>query len=180
LSIHRDWKTSYQEWNLPHTAVYLFEKPIVISEGGSCQIQLPKNKLGAFRLSLSPLAFTKPNQSPETLLAAENLGETHLVSTHHQPEAAKQYQTLFREWLACRDGKTHTLITQSTAPIPVRVLPRGNWMDETGELVTPQTPHFLPALRKMDHVRGQSAHPPDVRESAVEGVFWQCPFDCSG
>lgn len=30
-------------------------------------------------------------------------------------------------------------------PLPVRVLPRGNWQDETGPVVLPATPSFLPA-----------------------------------
>ena len=47
----------------------------------------------------------------------------------------------------CRAGWAHTLIAQ-TVPmdraIKSRVLPRGNWQDESGELVTPQVPAFLP------------------------------------
>jgi Protein of unknown function (DUF1553)/Protein of unknown function (DUF1549)/Planctomycete cytochrome C len=35
------------------------------------------------------------------------------------------------------------LITQSGPPRTTRVLPRGNWLDETGEVVKPATPHFL-------------------------------------
>jgi len=37
-------------------------------------------------------------------------------------------------------------ITTTQAPDPVRVLPRGNWLDDSGEVVTPATPQFLPAL----------------------------------
>ena len=32
----------------------------------------------------------------------------------------------------------------SAAPRTVRILPRGNWMNETGEVVKPALPHFLP------------------------------------
>ena len=38
-----------------------------------------------------------------------------------------------------------TLITQAVAPREMRVLPRGNWMDMSGEVVTPDVPHFLPS-----------------------------------
>jgi hypothetical protein len=34
---------------------------------------------------------------------------------------------------------------QKTAPTVVRILPRGNWMDETGEIVKPAFPGYLPA-----------------------------------
>jgi hypothetical protein len=33
-------------------------------------------------------------------------------------------------------------------PMTLRVLPRGNWQDETGEVCAPATPHFLPTLKK--------------------------------
>lgn len=37
-----------------------------------------------------------------------------------------------------------TVVTRSVEPRVVRVLPRGNWMDESGEIVEPAVPHFLP------------------------------------
>ncbi len=37
-----------------------------------------------------------------------------------------------------------TLVTHAVEPRPIRVLPRGNWMDESGELVQPGVPAFLP------------------------------------
>jgi hypothetical protein len=39
-----------------------------------------------------------------------------------------------------------TLVTVSTDPREIRVLARGDWMDETGRVVEPRTPDFLPAL----------------------------------
>jgi hypothetical protein len=46
--------------------------------------------------------------------------------------------------------KNHTrtsLITVAVAPREIRVLPRGNWMDESGEVVEPGVPHFLRQIR---------------------------------
>jgi hypothetical protein len=37
-----------------------------------------------------------------------------------------------------------TLVTHAVEPRPIRVLPRGNWMDESGDLVQPGVPAFLP------------------------------------
>ena len=37
-----------------------------------------------------------------------------------------------------------TLATKATKPRQMRVLARGNWMDETGEVVVPAVPHYLP------------------------------------
>jgi len=39
-----------------------------------------------------------------------------------------------------------SLITKAVEPREVRVLPRGNWMDDSGEIVTAGTPGFLPPL----------------------------------
>ena len=35
-------------------------------------------------------------------------------------------------------------VTVAVEPRPVRILPRGNWMDRSGDVVTPSTPAFLP------------------------------------
>ena len=34
------------------------------------------------------------------------------------------------------------------APRISRILPRGNWLDESGEIVQPAVPHFLPKIKK--------------------------------
>ena len=39
-----------------------------------------------------------------------------------------------------------SLVTTRQEPETVRILPRGNWQDESGEVVEPAVPHFLPAL----------------------------------
>ncbi len=46
-----------------------------------------------------------------------------------------------------RDATLSTLITKTVTPREVRVLPRGNWLDETGESVGPATPEFLPVMQ---------------------------------
>jgi mono/diheme cytochrome c family protein len=37
-----------------------------------------------------------------------------------------------------------SLVTTTQEPDPVRILGRGNWQDESGQLVEPATPHFMP------------------------------------
>ena len=39
-----------------------------------------------------------------------------------------------------------TMITKATTPRDMRILPRGNWMDQSGEVVQPQVPHFFEPL----------------------------------
>ncbi|VTT96435.1 secreted protein containing duf1549 : Uncharacterized protein OS=Singulisphaera acidiphila (strain ATCC BAA-1392 / DSM 18658 / VKM B-2454 / MOB10) GN=Sinac_5652 PE=4 SV=1: PSCyt1: PSCyt2: PSD1 [Gemmataceae bacterium] len=40
----------------------------------------------------------------------------------------------------------HVLMTQSGPPRTIRILPRGNWLDDSGPVVLPNTPGFLPPL----------------------------------
>lgn len=49
------------------------------------------------------------------------------------------------------DQALESLVTKSVAePRTIRVLPRGNWMDDSGEVVEPQVPHFLGSVRVQD------------------------------
>jgi hypothetical protein len=73
---------------------------------------------------------------------------------------ASHYRTLapelapLREQVARLEGQKKqlneslpkTLITVSIPPRTMRVLPRGNWLDDSGEVVQPATPAFLPPL----------------------------------
>lgn len=43
-----------------------------------------------------------------------------------------------------------TMVTKTIEPRPVRVLPRGNWLDESGPLVEPAIPEFLGRLETPD------------------------------
>ncbi|HVQ30812.1 MAG TPA: PSD1 and planctomycete cytochrome C domain-containing protein, partial [Vicinamibacteria bacterium] len=45
---------------------------------------------------------------------------------------------------------TQSLVSVVQEPDVVRILPRGNWLDESGEIVTPAVPQFLPALEAKD------------------------------
>jgi hypothetical protein len=49
-----------------------------------------------------------------------------------------------------KDGVTKsiasTLVSQAQAPRPIRILPRGNWLDDSGELVQPGVPEALAPL----------------------------------
>jgi hypothetical protein len=51
---------------------------------------------------------------------------------------------------ALSKGGTITLVTVATKPREMRVLPRGNWMDMSGQVVTPAVPAFLPQIKKTD------------------------------
>ena len=66
------------------------------------------------------------------------------------PEAAKARKKEIDQKQARLDrlaDELHvTLVTESVEPRLVRVLPRGNWQDDSGDIVQPGVPQFLPPL----------------------------------
>ena len=58
-----------------------------------------------------------------------------------------------------------TMITQATKPREIRILPRGNWLDRSGEVVEPQIPHFFEQL----DVDGRRATRMDLARWVVDG-----------
>jgi hypothetical protein len=61
------------------------------------------------------------------------------------------------------------MVTKAMEPLTVRILPRGNWMDETGEVTPPAVPEFLPAS-----FRPQKDKPLATRLQLAE---WLCSKD---
>lgn len=95
-----------------------------------------------------------PVPSPELADSVAKL-DTFLVTLHRQLQDSSSLSpremVRMREELRVHGALRDTLVkdmpaTLVTVPVPareVRVLPRGNWMDESGEIVQPAVPHFL-------------------------------------
>ncbi len=79
------------------------------------------------------------------LEAGQNSDETSANSP--APEIAK----LTEELTNLESSQRMTMITKALdEPRVTRVLPRGNWMDESGAVVQPRVPKFLPAITDCD------------------------------
>jgi hypothetical protein len=100
-------------------------------------VTLKSDQIGCVRLSYSPLSPL--GQGVE----GANPAALYLLSTFWEADLAKEYKAFYRELLECRDGKAMVMVTEAMPPITTRVLPRGNWQDETGEVVEPRVPEFL-------------------------------------
>jgi hypothetical protein len=62
-------------------------------------------------------------------------------------EARKQERaSLAEERTSIENQARLTMVSQSIEPREIRILPRGNWMDDSGQLVTPAIPEFLGAI----------------------------------
>jgi hypothetical protein len=66
-----------------------------------------------------------------------------------------------------------TMITQAIKPRPIRVLPRGNWLDDSGPIVSPQVPLFLSDLRNQsDASRQPDSEPEPGRRNRLDLARW--------
>ncbi|QDT93382.1 PSD1 and planctomycete cytochrome C domain-containing protein [Gimesia algae] len=75
--------------------------------------------------------------------------EVSLKSTEQKQEKQQlkqELEKLKKSRAAIDRGALKTMITVSIKPREIRVLPRGNWLDETGPVVQPAIPEFLGTL----------------------------------
>jgi hypothetical protein len=158
IGVKDAWRTSAAHRTSPQTAFYLLEKPVHVKDGDTLTVALGKTSVGCVRVSFSP--FAAPNllepklfesfgkalsRSPARRDSTERalVHKTYLISTAWQEDAFADYKRLYHEMLECRGGRSPTLVTESWQPAITRVLPRGNWQNESGEIVLPAPPHFL-------------------------------------
>ncbi len=57
-----------------------------------------------------------------------------------------RHEELQKRLKRLRESARLTMVTESIEPREIRVLPRGNWMDDSGPVVEPETPAFLPPI----------------------------------
>ena len=137
-------------------ALFLLESPLELRPGDVLRVRMyyeSKPAPSRFRLSVTDAAFPEfvPGKNVEEAVLAKGdltadqqtaLKEHFLSITNGNSnwkqilELERQRQVVFQEGGDC-------LTTHAVEARTVRVLPRGNWMDESGEIVEPQAPHFL-------------------------------------
>lgn len=154
------------EWRLPFDrpegameAIWLLAEPLAIARGEELVLALGGDNLLPLRISLSPFGATDPlavaeastlgalgkNAGERSAEEKARLSEVYLCSTAADRGAFDRAHQLAAAERALFGGRTWTMVTEAAAePLTVRVLPRGNWQDETGPVVLPATPSFLP------------------------------------
>ncbi len=91
-----------------------------------------------YRVDVATARLTEV-QSQLAALTADPTTNADQIASLQTEQAAIERE---REKLAAVIQRT--MITQAVEPRTIRVLPRGNWLDETGEIVEPNTPGSLP------------------------------------
>lgn len=100
------------------------------------------NSKGLLEQSLGKPVFAELQKEHPNERSLKNHFRVH-VSQILVPEKAHLDQVK-KQLKRFKDSLPRTPATVSAKPRMVRILNRGNWMDETGEIVQPATPHFLP------------------------------------
>ncbi len=130
-------------------AVWLLDTPVQVVPADTLTVQLDENVAGSLRVSFSPLAAPTPH-ADWTALAKVAQSDTPaaralwLASTDTDPALFAKFKALAQRIAECRDGRAMSLVTKAQEPLTIRVLARGNWQDESGEIVNPAPPRFLP------------------------------------
>ncbi|HEY0548772.1 MAG TPA: PSD1 and planctomycete cytochrome C domain-containing protein [Verrucomicrobiae bacterium] len=175
------WKLARDRAKEKQTGVWLFDPPMVVTEGDTLVLNIKTNAVGSLRVSVSPLASENPLakfQLPDSKL---ELNRTWFISAAPDARAFTEYKKLHREILECRAGKSPSVVTVAWKPDTTRVLPRGNWQSEDGDIVEPAPPHFLPQpahdssnrLTRLDLARWIVSSDNPLTARTVVNRFWK-------
>jgi len=152
LGVQTGWNLTADMLKKDAHATWVLDRPLTIAEGDTIELTLVKNNLAGLRMSASPLVpptLSQPVFDADFLKRIAKGMKDPLVpyqwlaGTAADAEAFVKLKDLDREIAECRSGKAMTAVTEQWDPIAIRVLPRGNWQDENGEVVKPAAPHFL-------------------------------------
>ena len=160
------WKLPPEPTDRMPASVWLLDPPVTLSTDETLVVTLSGDPVLPVRISVSPFAAYDPlrvaePQWQEALFAEKRseqqksvLADSWLISTAGEPAAFQQFKKLAAAVRDFHGGRAWTMVTKATTPLTVRVLPRGNWLDETGPVVQPSTPSFLPGrLESVDQKR---------------------------
>jgi len=150
-----------------HAAVLEFESELSLVSGETLILTLSHNSphrqhtLGHFRISVTtdprPVVLGPADQFPDHVRTILKTKADQRTQTQRS-ELATYYRSVapllepFRTKLAAAQEQKESfyrslptmLTTVHVEPRMIRVLPRGNWMDDSGEVVQPGVPEFLP------------------------------------
>ena len=155
------WRLDKDKWAEPRESVWLPERPLQLAVDDRLVLLIRPGHADALRVAVSPVSTGTPLERPDPAVLRATLEPPPANRSPEQKDLAARawmygtgagdwaaYKTLLTARQECRDGRAHTLVTEAKPPVLTRVLPRGNWQDESGDVVSPATPAFLPALAK--------------------------------
>jgi hypothetical protein len=154
-SIGSEFVSSRQHTKDAYELHYFLKTPVELNAGDELMVKLKSQHLGKVRVSVSPFGLIQPGHSIDTEMVAAfttvdpdktqilQRAKSFIQSHDWHGSAYTELLKLYASIAECRDGQAFTAITKSTDPLTTRVLHRGDWKDETGEIVEPSPPEFL-------------------------------------
>jgi hypothetical protein len=153
-----------------HTAVFEFKEPFGTADRTPLVITMDYRSvhadhlIGRFRLSVTSDASLAAGVAMPAKIRAILHAPAEKRDEPQKKDLATHYRTVaplldhVRVELSDTEKRLEefqkkvrkSLVTVAAAPRTVRVLPRGNWLDATGEVVTPGVPAFMKALETGD------------------------------
>jgi hypothetical protein len=145
-----------------HEAVFQLAENVALADGAKLKVvlafrsQFPKHNIGRLRLATTGdakpadkwisadlrtvLAKTATDRTTEDKQKLAAFYRDRAPQTQPQREKLQQFMAKKQQF---EDAIPKTLISISGTPRVVRILPRGNWLDDSGEEVQPAPPTFL-------------------------------------
>ncbi|QDU87136.1 Planctomycete cytochrome C [Pirellulimonas nuda] len=156
IGVQSGWKLQPDALDQPHSATFVLDQPLVLAEGETLSVKLTGGA-GAVRLSCSPIAPPDIRASGMPANLREQLKDDTIAANLYlrsagggdSADARAAYQRLKAidaRILAMRDGRSPVMVTERTdKPMTIRLLNRGDWQDDGGEICPPTLPGFLPS-----------------------------------
>jgi hypothetical protein len=154
------------------SSVWQLDTPVDLTDKDTVVIGLDVTQTLPFTLAVTSLGAHDPLallDAANVKAVIENPTEATLKAQWALGSAALRndadYKALVTRLRECRHGDAWSLVTEVMAPLTIRVLPRGNWQDESGPVVLPATPAFLPG-----HQTSTDSH----RLTRLDLAHWIC------
>ena len=177
-SISGSWTSPPSLARAPQSMEYVLAPPTSFREGDRLVATVWSENVARVRFSRSPLGLRMPGAPAQAEAAAAlaakspTPGQMEVVASEYFAGTAGGHPYEFgraldcvRQIAECRDGRAFTTVTVATTPRVTRVLARGNWQDESGEVVSPSPPRFL--------IAGRAAPGPDApRQTRLDLANW--------
>jgi hypothetical protein len=155
-SVPGSWSSPPSLARRAQTMEYVLAPPTAFREGDRIVATVSSENVARLRFSQSPIGLRMPGaRTPAEFAAAvaapsPTQDQMEVIASEYFAGSGAGLAYEFgraldcvRQIAECRDGRAFTTVTVSAPPRVTRVLARGNWQDESGEVVAPSPPRFL-------------------------------------
>ncbi len=202
------WRASKENSKSTQVAVWYPDTPIALGETDTVEISLPRIQAGCVRVSLSPFVPERPGVPAITdvlktaLIVMQSGGlktaslssivpslsapiTQFLEGTAWSPNAFARYKAIEADIFECREGRTPVMVAEARKePLVTRILARGNWQDESGAIVEPTLPSYLPhetapkgrRLTRLDLAKWIVSDENPITARAMVNRYWRLFF----